>query len=152
MGARTVRGGLGEIAAQADEDLRLAGEHRGDRLDGVVPVVAWHFEAEAPFQCVEQRRRRPLVDAHGAVTLNVAVAADRAETGARAAQVAAQELQVDDFLDDRHRMVVLGDAHRPADDDPVRPPVHPRSLLDFRQAQPGLALQVFPGVASSSAR
>lgn len=82
---------------------------------------------------------------HGAVALHVAVAADRAETGARAAQVAAQELQVDDFLDDRHRMMVLGDAHRPADDDPVRPPVHPSSLFDFRQAQPGLALQVFPG-------
>ncbi|MNP39477.1 hypothetical protein D3C76_1330550 [compost metagenome] len=78
MGAGAVRRGLGEVATQADEDLGLALEHRVDRLHCVVAVLPRDLELEASLQGVEQCRRRPVIDAHGAIALHVAVAAHRA--------------------------------------------------------------------------
>ncbi|MNN27892.1 hypothetical protein D3C81_1414430 [compost metagenome] len=90
VGARGIRGGLGEVATQADEHLHLAGEHGVDCRHRVVPRRARHGEGEALLQRIEQCRRRLLVDAHGAVALHVAVAAHRTGAGARLADVAAQ--------------------------------------------------------------
>ncbi|MCY1422905.1 hypothetical protein D9M71_386040 [compost metagenome] len=145
VGAMAVRRGLGEVAAKADEDLGLALEHRVDGFHGVVTVLPRHLESEAPFQRIQQRRWRPVVDAHGAVALHVAVTAHRTETGAGAADVAAQQLQVDDFLDGRHRMAVLGDAHGPADDHLPGVAVDARGGLDFLQGQARLLLNLRPG-------
>src|SRR3990167_3396304 len=115
MAARAVRSGLGKIAAQADKNLGLTGEHGVDRLDGVVALRARYLEVKALLQRIEKSRRRALIDAHGAIALHVAVAAHWAQASAGAAEVAAQQLQVDDLLNGRHRVVVLGDAHGPAD-------------------------------------
>jgi hypothetical protein len=109
-------------------------------------------ELEAFFDGIEQRRLGFLVDAHGAVALHVAVAAHRRQAGAGLADVAAQQLQVDDFLHGRHRMAVLGDAHGPAHDDPLGLAVHARGQLDLGQGQAGLLDDVLPGVASTAAR
>src|SRR5690606_11541547 len=68
--------GLREIAAQADEDSSLAGEHGTDRGDRVVSGLARRDEVEVLFQGIEERLRRALVDAHGAVALHVAVTAN----------------------------------------------------------------------------
>ena len=76
-------------------------------------------EAEARAQRGRGRRRRiVLPDAHRAIALHVAVAAHRAGARARAAEVAAQQQQVDDLLDVGDRVLVLGEAHGPAGDDP----------------------------------
>ena len=56
--------------------------------------------------------------------------AHRAHPGARAADVAAEQQEVDDLADGGHRVAVLGQPHRPAHDDrrtPSRPPGGPRS-------------------------
>ena len=88
-------------------------------VDGVEAVLARRLEAELVAEPVEEARRAPSPDAHGAVALHVGVAAHRAQPGAGLADVAAQQQQVDDLLDRRDRVLVLGQAHRPADDDAV---------------------------------
>ncbi|MCY1413405.1 hypothetical protein D9M71_288350 [compost metagenome] len=143
-GASAVRGCLDEIATQADENLGIALEHGVDCLDGVVAVMPRHLELEALFQGIEQGHRWPLVDAHGAVALHVAVAAHWAQTGPGPAQVAAQQHEVGDFLDGRHRMAMLGDAHGPAHDHILRRTIHMRGLFHIGQVQPGLLNDVCP--------
>ncbi len=144
-GARAVRRRLGKIAAQTDEDFRAAFKHRVNRFDYVMPVFTRHLELEAFFQRIEKERRWTLVDAHGAVALHVTVAAYRAEPRARLADVAAQQHQVGDLLNGRHRMAMLGDAHRPAHDHVLAFGVHPRSALDVDQRQAGLLDDELPG-------
>ena len=96
--------------------LTLPSRMRPDRVDGVEAVLARRLEAELVAQRVEEVRRALLPDAHGAVALHVGVAAHRAQPGARLADVAAQQQHVDDLLDRRDGVAVLGEAHRPADD------------------------------------
>src|SRR5207253_6329492 len=115
-GSCAVRGSLGEVTTQTDKDFRATVEHRVNCFHHVVTVFAWHFELEAPFQCIEKERWWALVDAHGAVALHVTVATHWTQAGTRPAEVAAQQHQVGDFLDGRYRMAMLGDAHRPAHD------------------------------------
>ena len=60
--------------------------------------------------------RRVLHDAHGPVTLHVGVTTHRAQAGARAAEHAAQQLDVHDLADGGDRVSLLGQPHRPAHD------------------------------------
>ena len=76
-----------------------------------------------------------LPDAHRAVALHVGVAAHRAQPGAGLADVALEQGDVDDLLDRRDRVAVLGDAHRPADDGRAGVAEHPGRLLDLRPAR-----------------
>ncbi len=145
LGARGVRRGLGEVAAQTDEYLDLPGEHGLDAFHGVVAGLTRHRHIELALQCIEQRKRRPLVDAHGAVALHVAVAAHRAGTSAGLAEVAAQLQQVGDFLDGRHRVTVLGDAHRPADDGLFGVAVDCGCVANGFAVEPRLLLDQRPG-------
>ena len=108
--------GLDEVAAEADEDVGLAVPQGPDRVDGVVAVLARRVEAELGLQRVQEVLRRPLPDAHRPVALHVGVAADRQQSGARLADVALGEGQVGDLLDGGHRVAVLGQPHRPAED------------------------------------
>ncbi|MNU85429.1 hypothetical protein D3C71_751700 [compost metagenome] len=72
------------------------------------------------------------------------MATHRAQARARPTDVAAQQHQVGDFLDGRHRMAVLGDAHCPAHDDVLALEVHARRLLDFNKGQAGLLDDLLP--------
>ena len=83
--------GLGEVAAQADKHLAVASEHGIDGLHCVVARRAWHLELKMLFQGIEKCGRRVFVDAHGAVALDIAVAAHGAQAGTGLAHVAAQE-------------------------------------------------------------
>ena len=60
-----------------------------------------------------------LADPHRPVALHVRVSPHGAHAGTRAADVAAQQEEVDHLANRRHRVGVLGEAHRPADDDPL---------------------------------
>ena len=103
-------------------------------------MFARHGKAEDLLQPIEERRCGLFVDAHRPVALHIAVAAHWARAGARAADIAAQEQQVDDHLDGRHRMLVLRDPHAPAGDDAAGLDVCIAGLADFvfRQARFGL--------------
>ena len=126
-----------KLPPTAKNALHLAVVHRAERVDRVEPVLAVRLEAELVAQPVEQRVVGLLPDPHRAVALHVGVAADRAQPGAALADVAAQEHQVGDLLDGRHRALVLGQAHRPADDDAVGLAVALGDPLDLVAGQPG---------------
>jgi hypothetical protein len=70
---------------------------------------------------------------------NVAVAAHRAQPGTGAADVATEQREVHDLADGRLGAGVLGDAHRPAHDDPLRPGDLGERLLELTGGQPGTA-------------
>ena len=111
-----VGGGHREVAAHAEEH-----PHRlvAQPLDGrrrVEAVLGRRGEPELRPEGVEERLRHLLPDAHGAVALDVGVAADGARAGAVLADVALQQQDVDDLLDGHHGVHVLGQPHRPADD------------------------------------
>ena len=77
--------------------------------------------------------------------LHVAVTAHGAQAGAGLAEVAAQQREVGDFLDGRYRMLMLGDAHRPADDHPFGIGIQARGLFDLAAGKPGLGFDLLPG-------
>ena len=120
-----------EVAAEGEPDLDLAARIAWMRLHGVDAVLAGRLEAELVAEGVEERLRHLLPDAHGAVALHVAVPADGGGAGARLADVAAQQQQVDDLLDRVDALLVLREAHRPGDDDAVGLEVAGGQLVDL---------------------
>src|SRR5690606_18388236 len=98
-GAGAVGGGRVEVAAHGHEDRGAAGLHGGDGLGDAEAVGAGRGDAGGGGEGVEESGGGALVDAHRAVALDVGVAADRAEAGAGAADVAAEEEEVRDHLD-----------------------------------------------------
>ncbi len=113
--------GAEEVAAQPDEDLHPAVVHR----------LRWSSRCRGrassggakPNSCPSASRNvgaHLLPDAHRAVALHVAVAAHRTEAGAAPPDLPAQEREVDDALHVGDAVFVLGDAHRPAADHPLR--------------------------------
>ena len=96
-------------------------------------------------QAVEKGRVRTMVDAAGAVALHVAVAADRARAGSLAAEVAAQEQQVDDLAHRVDAVLVLRDAETPGDDYSLGRRVRVRELPDFGLGNTGALNKVGPG-------
>ena len=132
-----VRCGLDEVAAHPDEHARLAVAERADGVDGVVSVLARRIEAELRLQPVEELSRRPLPDPHRPVTLHVGVAAHRQQPGTRFADVALGQRQIGEFLDGRHRVVMLGQPHRPAEHRTARLPEQLGALGDLLATQAG---------------
>ncbi|PAV71835.1 hypothetical protein WR25_11233 [Diploscapter pachys] len=80
----------GEVAAQAQERLRAAVDDMFACLDRVPALVARGIEVVELLQPVERGELGLFGDADGALSLHVAVAANRAEAGAGPADVAAQ--------------------------------------------------------------
>src|SRR5436190_1260229 len=74
-------------------------------------------EPEHPVHAGEQGLGRLLPKADSAVALDVGVAAQGADAGARPADVAAQQQEVGQLLDGGGRVAVLGQAHAVAEDD-----------------------------------
>ena len=126
-----------EVATEADEHVDLAAVHRAEGVDRVEAGLARRREAEARLEGVEQRRGRLLEDAHRAVALHVGVAAHRAGPGARLADGAAQQQGVDELLDRGDGLAVLGQPHRPADDDPLPAGDPAVQLVDRLAIEPG---------------
>jgi hypothetical protein len=90
-----------------------------DGLDGVVPVIARRRESELTLQRVEERARWLRPDPYSPVALDVGVSAHRAQTRAALPDVAADQRDVDDLLDHRDPVAVLGHYRIPGfrDDD-----------------------------------
>ena len=152
LGDVGVGGGGDEVAAHGEEDLGLAVAQGADGADDVVAVLARRGEAELLLQGVEEGGRGAFEDAHGAVALHVGVAAHRAHAGAGAADVAAQQKEVDDLADGRHGVLVLGEAHRPAHDGALRRPgPWRRASLDLARACRPVAVRVSSQSAARAA-
>jgi len=133
-----------KIACEAYEQLRPSITHGPNRVDRIQAVRRWGSEAEFLLQRIEERLRHLLPDAHRAVTLDVAVPADRADTGARPPQVPAQHQEVHDLADRRHAILLLGDTHRPAHDDPPAGQHSFDDLLDLLARKSGRVKDIRP--------
>ncbi len=88
--------------------------------------------------------RHALEDAHRPVALDVGVPAHRADAGAGAADVALQQEEVDHLAQRLHRVLVLGEAHGPADDGAARGGEAGREALDLRPGQTGRGHDLVP--------
>ena len=141
---RGVGGGHREVAAHAEEHPHRLVAQPLDGRGGVDAVLGGRGEAELGPEVVEERLGHLLPDAHGPVALDVGVAADGAGAGAVLADVALQEQDVDDLLDGHHRVHVLGQAHRPADDGGPRLGEPRGQRLDLGALQPGRELRCGP--------
>ena len=137
LGHRGVRCRGGEVAAHAEEHRRLPVPHRADRVDRVVSVPARDGDAEPGIECGQEFLWDLLPDAHRAVTLDVGVAAHRADAGAGFAHHAAHQQDVGDLADGRHGVGVLGDSHRPAHDGALGLGQHRRNPGQLRRLDPG---------------
>ena len=91
--------------------MRLAG------IDRVEALVARRLEAVLLLQPIERHQFGFLGDADGALALHVRMAAHRADAGARLADIAAQQQQVDQHLHGLDAVLVLGQAHAVNADD-----------------------------------
>ena len=116
-GVFRVGSGREEVAAHGEKDFGLALVHRLDGVYRGVAVAAGRFKPKGSLQLVQKFRFGRFPDADGAVALHVAVATHRAGAGARLANAALEQEQVDDFLDVLNSVFVLRQAHGPADDD-----------------------------------
>ncbi len=113
-------------------------------LVDVVPRRALEAHREAALQPVEEGGVGFLVDPHGAVALHVAVTAHRTESGPRLANLAAHQVQVDDFANGVDRMLVLGDPHGPAADHALAACEDLRRPRDRLPTEAGLRLDLRP--------
>ncbi len=130
-----VRHRHGEIAAERHQRLRAAltdGDHGGH---GVMAVFDRWLEPIRLADAFVQSVVGFFGDAHRAIALDVAVSAQRADTGAPAADVAAQEHQVGDLLHVLHAVHVLRDTHAVADDHVLRFRVDVGRVFDLRPGE-----------------
>jgi hypothetical protein len=141
-------GGRGEeVAAHPEEHAGAPRFHRLDRADHVQSGSPGRSEAKPPFQRVEERRRRPVIDPHRPIALHVAVAAHGTDPGAGTPERAPEQQQVDDLLNVRDGVLVLGEPHRPAGDDPLRSGQHLRQLPHRSVGDPARRDQVIGRLA-----
>ncbi len=83
------------------------------------PSLSGRLEAELGLQPVEEVSRRALPDAHRAVALHVGVATYRQQPSTWLTDIALRQGEIDDFGDRGHRIVMLGQAHGPAEHRPI---------------------------------
>src|SRR3546814_1363753 len=74
-------------------------------------MIARRFETEHVADAIEIGPARFLVDANGAVALDVRMAADRGDARAGLAVVALEEQQIGDLLDELGPPLMLGNPH-----------------------------------------
>ena len=86
---------------------------------GVVAMFCWRCEIEFLPEAGHEFVAHFFPDAHGAVALHIAVTAHRADARALSADLAAQQMQIDDGLHVGDAVLVLREAHRPAGDHPL---------------------------------
>ena len=94
-------------------------------------MMTWRLEIKFRSQLVEKIIARLLPDSHRAIALHVAMAAHRAQTCARLAELSAQHHEIDDLLNVRDGVLVLGQAHRPAEDHALRVNEDAPCVFDF---------------------
>src|SRR5437588_2725677 len=101
-------------------------------MDRIKAVIAWRPKIKFLLQTVKELRGWLLPNSHRAIALHVAVTAHRTKTRPRFAELAAQQHQVNDLLDIRHRVFVLRQTHGPAKDHPLGFDKDARSIFELR--------------------
>src|SRR5215470_6221344 len=102
LGHRRVRSRAREVAAHREEHANSAVAHCPDGIDGVDAGLSGRVERKLRLERIEKARRWALPNAHGAVALDVRVAAYGTHSSARPANVAAKEQEVGNLPDGRY--------------------------------------------------
>src|SRR3546814_12720732 len=102
----------------------------------MMAMIARRFETEHVADAIEIGPARFLVDANGAVALDVRMAADRGDARAGLAVVALEEQQIGDLLDELGPPLLLGNPHAVTDDRRVRADVDFGAAADLRLLDP----------------
>ena len=134
-----------EVASEGDEDFDFALVECFDGHDGVVAVFFGRDEMEFLAEGGHEFVGHFFPDADGTVALDIGVAADRAEAGAGATDLAAEEDEVDDGLDIGDAVFMLGDAHAPAADHAFGMGGDVCGVVDVIARDTGLLDYFFPG-------
>src|SRR5438105_15133626 len=121
-----------KISAQRKEHFCFSAVHRLNRMDRIVAMAPRRPKPKFLFQAVEELRGWLLPNSHRAIALHVTVTAHRTKTCPRFAELSAQHHQVHDLLDVRHGIFVLGQAHGPTKDYPVRFDKDARRIFELR--------------------
>ena len=108
---------LQEVAAEGEKDFGVAAVHGEDRFDGVIAMLTRAGDIKLLIESCEEGFWHFLVDADGAIPLDIAVATDRTEASARFADGSEHEVDVGDLTDGGDGVAVLGNAHCPAGDE-----------------------------------
>src|SRR5690606_12294589 len=152
VGALGIRDRADKIAAEPNEYLCRACQHRLDRLDRVVAVRARRLEAKDIAHPVEVGRARLFVDADRAVALDVRMTSDRGDARPGAPEIALEQENIGNLLHQPRSELMLGQPHSIADDGGTRANVDLGAAADLllrnsRRSDdvgPGLRLDVLP--------
>ena len=133
-----------EVAAQRHERLDLARDHLLAGRDGGGPLMPRRLETVHVLEHVQRGQFRLFGDPHRALALHVGVAPNRTDSGARLADVAAQQQQVDHHLHVLNPRHMLGQAHAVDAHAAVGLGVVARHALQRRARQPRHPLDLGP--------
>jgi len=140
-----VRCGRHEVAAEPDEHLGTAIDHRCEGIDDSMPVMLRRRERENLLDLSQEFRARGLRDSYGSIALNIGVAAHRTDSGPGPAEVAPHQQQIGELLHVLGALAVLGDPHAIDDDARLRLDIDVRYPLDLCALEAGSAKDVVPG-------
>ena len=126
LGARAI-----EVAAEAEGKPHRALVGRVEAFERVVALGRRQLHAVVAFQPVEDRFLERGSDADGAHALDVGMTADRLEAGAGLANHATHECELRDRLHGGSTVQLVGHAHRPGEDRPLRGGILRRDVVDL---------------------
>ncbi len=107
-------------------------------MDCVQPRLSRRLETKFCGEPIQKFFARSFPNPHRAIALHVAVTAHRAQTGARFSELSAQQHQVNDLLNIRHRVFVLSQTHRPTKNDSFGFYEDPGSVFELNFGNAGL--------------
>jgi hypothetical protein len=133
-----------QIAAELEHRADAAIEDALASLDRVHALLFRHVHVEEHLQFVLRHLIRFLGDADRALALHVGVTAHRANAGAGAADIAAQEGEIAHRLHGLHALLMLRQAHAVDEDDGLRVRVDHGGRFQRAARQAGPPLDVLP--------
>ena len=144
-GVFRVRRGGQEVAAHSEEESDPTSPHLLDRFHRVGPVISRRREGKLLAEPGQERLAHPFTNSHGAVALHIGVTAHR--TGARSGtpDVAAEQEKIHHLLDGGHGILMLGQSHGPATDDPLAAHGQIGCLSDLLAGQAAASQNIVPG-------
>src|SRR5438046_8946351 len=101
-------------------------------------------EIKLAAQLFHERVAHVLANAHGAIPLHIRMPAHRTRTRAGAANVTTEQEKIHHLLNGRDGILVLGQTHRPAADDPFTAHRNLRPCANLITTQAAASEDVFP--------
>src|SRR5258706_15482348 len=118
--------------------------HRLNRMHSIETMPPRRTKTKLFAQPIEKIRAGLFPDAHGAIALHVAVTTDGTQARARLSHLSTEQHQVDDLLNVGDGVLVLSQAHGPAEDHALGFHEDARGIFDLDLGDAGLIEDVAP--------